>query len=136
MERVAKVMVESDMCKKRGFSGFPYSLSYLLFSLGVLSCFAGCSGVRARPCAEGGQAPRDGTAPFEGIKRCYQIKDPQGRMRNHGKYLEWHPNDKLALTGEYKLGKKVGRWVEYDPQGKKISDRIYEDGKLISENEI
>lgn len=90
-----------------------------------------CSSTPKRPCSEGGQPPREGGISFRGIKRCYQIKDSLGVYVNDGKYFEWYNSDKIALTGEYKLGKKVGRWIEYDEKGNKISDRYFDDGKEV-----
>ncbi len=92
----------------------------------------GCATGHQRPCTEGGQAPRDSLVPFKGTKRCFQVKDSSGNDVNEGKYLEWYPNEKIAIIGEYHLGKKIGRWLEYDPQGNKVSDKFYEDGKEIA----
>jgi hypothetical protein len=90
-----------------------------------------CSTSRSRPCSEGGQPPRETSIPFKGTKRCFQVKDESGKYVNHGKYFEWFGSEKIAITGEYKLGKKSGRWIEYDETGKKISDKYYDEGKEI-----
>jgi hypothetical protein len=92
----------------------------------------GCAGKRKKPCTEGGQPARETAAiPFRGIKRCEQAIGKQGFVVNQGKYFEWFNNDKIALEGEYKDGKKTGRWIEYDEMGKKVADRFFEDGKEI-----
>jgi len=79
----------------------------------------------------GGQSPREEPYKFEGIKRCEQAKDSDGKIVNHGKYMEWYGNDKIAITGEYKMGKKTGRWIEYGRGGEKTSDKYFEDGKEV-----
>ena len=93
-----------------------------------------CSGVPRRPCTHGGQSPRNSIAQgqFRGIKRCFQTRDASGEYLNHGKYFEWYNNDKISLQGEYKMGKKTGRWIEYSESGKMISDRHFEEGQEIS----
>jgi hypothetical protein len=97
----------------------------------IFFIFPSCVTVRYKPCTNGGQPARDSTAPFRGTKRCYQTVDEAGYLVNHGKYLEWHANEKIAVTGEYKLGKKTGRWMEYDEKGNKVLDKYYEDGKEV-----
>ena len=42
--------------------------------------------------------------------------------------MEWFPSGKPALTGEYKDGKKTGKWNEWDESGKKLSERWFEEG--------
>ena len=79
-----------------------------------------------RPCTEGGEASRE--KAIRGTKQCQQVRTTTGQFVNHGEYREWYPNGKLAIEGEYKAGRKHGRWYEYDDQGKKLSDTWYEDG--------
>jgi hypothetical protein len=112
------------------------SSSFLLGLLFVLFNFllASCSTSHRRPCTDGGQPGREvaaGAEPFRGIKKCYQKQDESGAWVNDGKYFEWYPSEKIAVTGEYKLGKKTGRWFEYDENGKKTSDRYYDEGKVV-----
>ena len=109
--------------------GFRQGISNILSALCILIVFTQCSGRPARPCSEGGQPPRESTVPFRGTKRCYQVKDEKGRYVNEGKYIELHLNDKIATEGEYKMGKKTGRWIEYDESGNKTSDQYFLDGK-------
>jgi antitoxin component YwqK of YwqJK toxin-antitoxin module len=80
---------------------------------------------------DGGEPARD--VPFKGDRRCAQKRGPDGKYVNHGLYQEWHPNGKLALEGHYKMGKKDGKWIEYDPTGHKVSTLNYEDGVEVSE---
>jgi hypothetical protein len=89
----------------------------------------GCASSHAKPCLEGGQPAREGGVVFQGIRKCEQHKDADGKFVNDGKYFEWYSNDKIALMGEYRMGKKSGRWMEFDKKGKKISDQYFEEGK-------
>ena len=102
----------------------------LVLVLGV----TGCSSINRYPCTEGGQPVRDlpyGSPPFRGTKSCFQRPDGEGGWVNDGKYLEKYPSEKIAVTGEYRMGKKNGRWIEYDEKGKKTSDRYFENGKEV-----
>ena len=94
--------------------------------------FSSCSINRTKPCTHGGQPAREPTSAFQGIKKCYQARDKFGVLLNDGKYYEWFNNDKIALTGEYKMGKKTGRWIVYDEDGKKVSDQYFEEGKEVA----
>lgn len=103
--------------------------------VGLSLAAAACSGVPKKPCTQGGQSARNpaaGGPPFRGTKTCYQRQNESGEWVNDGKYFERHLNEKYAVTGEYKMGKKTGRWVEFDESGKKISDQYFENGKEVS----
>lgn len=91
-----------------------------------------CATSHRKPCTEGGQPSREGGVVFQGIKRCFQIKDASGQYLNDGKYYEWYSNDHIALVGEYKMGKKSGRWIEYNEKGIVKSDKYFDEGKEIT----
>ncbi|MFY0644209.1 MAG: DUF3352 domain-containing protein [Bacteroidia bacterium] len=38
----------------------------------------------------------------------------------HGKYFEYHPNLELKIKGQYKRGKKTGKWLYYNTEGQQI----------------
>ena len=38
----------------------------------------------------------------------------------HGKYVEYHSNLELKTKGQYKRGKKTGKWLYYNTEGKQI----------------
>ena len=107
------------------------TLASIFILLSLVMGGSSCASHPQRPCTEGGQPAREGPTPFRGIKRCYQEPDLSGRLVNQGKYFEWYNNDKIALTGEYKDGKKTGRWIVYDEKGDKVSDQYFENGKEI-----
>ncbi len=97
----------------------------------LLVLLTSCSFAHKKPCTSGGQPARE-DGEFVGKKRCDQVIDSfSGKPTNQGKYFEWFDNDKLALEGEYKNGKKSGRWIIYDEDGKKISDLYFENGKEV-----
>jgi hypothetical protein len=88
-------------------------------------------------CSQGGEPAHtpsaEGKSRFQGTKKCTQIFDSaSGGFVNDGKYYEWFPNEKIRVTGEYRLGKKSGRWIEYSEAGQKISDQYFENGKEVS----
>jgi hypothetical protein len=98
----------------------------LVLSAGLTT--PGCSFVPKRPCTEAGESAREATSTFRGIKKCFQIKDPYGVWVNDGKYYEWYNSDKIALTGEYTMGKRTGHWIQFDEKGTKISTKWYVNG--------
>lgn len=84
-----------------------------------------------RPCTGGEQPAHYPLTPFQGIKKCDQVKDETGKFVNNGKYMEWYPNEKISTVGEYKNGKKTGRWIHYDENGNKLEDTYYQNGREI-----
>lgn len=105
-----------------------------LLLAGAVFTACGCAFAPSHPCQEAGEPARD--VPFKGDKRCSQTRTPNGKYVNQGPYQEWYPNGKLALEGGYKMGKKDGRWIEYDPNGRKVSQRFYEDGVDVPEKVV
>lgn len=85
----------------------------------------GCSGRSVRPCSDGGDPYH---AVAYGRKTCEQTKNKFGKYVNNGKYYEWYPNEHIAVIGEYKNGKKHGRWMEFDEDGKKMDEKYFEYG--------
>lgn len=106
----------------------------LLLSIACLSMAPACAAHRKIPCTQGGESARSQSIALEapaGKKQCTQVKNEFGKYVNDGKYYEWHTNDKIAVIGEYKLGKKTGRWIEYDSKGDKVSDAYYDFGREV-----
>ncbi len=100
--------------------------------LGAALFLVSCSFVRVRPCTSGGQPAHDTPVASIGVQKCTQVTDPvSGKTVNEGKYYEWYENEVLAVEGEYKAGKKSGRWIEYDSDGNRSSDRYFLDGKEV-----
>lgn len=105
----------------------------------ILMLLPGCAFSPYKPCAAGGEPardlPRDPTgakpAVFRGTKQCHQYRTQDGVFVNHGQYREWHVNGKLALEGEYRSGRRHGKWIEYDDVGKTIGERWFEEGQEL-----
>ena len=96
----------------------------------LMLLLSACVSTHAKPCSLGGQPARAGPLTFViGRKSCDQIADDAGNPLNHGKYYEWYLNDQIAIVGEYNKGKKSGRWLEYDENGKITFQGDFEDGK-------
>lgn len=49
----------------------------------------------------------------------------------NGPYVEYYPNGKIKVQGEYYMGLKVNDWFEYSPEGKLIYQAKYFDGLPI-----
>jgi hypothetical protein len=96
---------------------------------------ASCSTVAKHPCTQGGQSARDDGKVGKGNKQCEQVKTHDGKFINHGKYIEWFPSGKRQLQGEYKAGVKVGKWSEWDEQGRLLNEKWYENGVEVKGRE-
>lgn len=92
---------------------------------------ASCASSHHQPCTWGGQPARATPLSTIGKRSCDQVEDDSGQRINEGKYYEWYLNDRIALVGEYKKGKKSGRWLEYNEQGEVVSEMYFEDGKEV-----
>lgn len=103
---------------------------FVLILASQLSLVA-CSGRRYRPCFNGGEPPRAEKALGDDKiekRQCEQVKGPDGKLLNEGLYKEWYWNGNLALEGDYKDGKRHGKWFEYDEKGRLVSERWFENG--------
>lgn len=93
--------------------------------------FAACSVAPARPCTEGGEPAAD--HKIVGTRQCVQKKNASGKYVNDGPYKQWYANGQLALEGDYKLGRKHGKWTEWDDKGHKVTEKLYENGVVVRE---
>ena len=59
------------------------------------------------------------------------IRDSEGVPWNHGLFQSWHENGQVHESGNYKDGKKVGRWDTYHPDGSVAASGIYRRGLRI-----
>ncbi len=48
-----------------------------------------------------------------------------------GPFESWHANGSAWIIGSYLGGKKVGRWLQRDPNGGKVAGGAYRNGELI-----
>jgi hypothetical protein len=61
------------------------------------------------------------------------LEDENGLKQ--GKYFKYE-NGRIKEEGQYKDGKKDGKWNEYPIDEKKIREKTYIDGEIISERVI
>jgi len=95
-----------------------------MLNLGALGL--SCAFSKHRPCTDGGDPAR--VPATGGTKQCETMDDATGRAVNHGHYREWFTNGRLAIEGDYRMGKKHGKWTEWDESGKRLYEKFYEDG--------
>ncbi len=94
--------------------------------------FSACATLPRLPCSEGGQKARENAVKGDHPnKQCYQRLDRNKKWVNDGPYIEWHPNGKRALLGEYRMGLKHGKWEEWDDVGKPLYEKHFVDGKEV-----
>jgi antitoxin component YwqK of YwqJK toxin-antitoxin module len=80
-----------------------------------------------------GQAQREGTYrnghPIGTWKEWYENGQMKASLNfllsgsetvKNGPYTMYHPNGKLAVKGNYAYGRKTGKWLKYDEEGKLI----------------
>lgn len=99
---------------------------YLALCAGLISACAGPH----KPCQLGGDTQWDGKR-FGGDRKCSQIRgsgEQSSLYFNHGPYREYYKSGKLALEGEFKDGRKHGKWIEYSEKGERLLIRVYESG--------
>ena len=101
-----------------------------LLPLQLVFLLTSCAFGPTRPCQDAGEPAREKPAEFKGTRQCSQKKDPAtGKYVNDGPYIEWYPGGERALVGEFRNGKRNGKWYEYAPDGKLLSERWFENGK-------
>lgn len=62
------------------------------------------------------------------------ILDSLGRIQvknGNGTAMYWHPNGRIAETGEYNSGRRTGDWLGYHPDGTPYYRERYHDNKLV-----
>lgn len=99
--------------------------AHLPILLACIPSLAACS-TSYKPCTEAGEIAW--VNPIKGNMQCTQKKRPDGTYVNHGKFIHWNENGKVALEGDMKDGKKDGVWIQYDDEGKKILEKTYING--------
>jgi hypothetical protein len=48
-----------------------------------------------------------------------------------GHYESWHPQGQPWVSGTYAHGRRSGRWVQVDPNGRRVGAGEYRDGQLV-----
>jgi antitoxin component YwqK of YwqJK toxin-antitoxin module len=85
----------------------------------------GCA-TSGHPCEAGGDISWN--AKIRGDRSCYVKKLKDGRVVNHGKYVQYYPDGHVAIEGNFVEGKRDGLWVQYNERGEKIAERYFENG--------
>ena len=71
-------------------------------------------------------AKKVGKAPPDGDKVWCERRF-MGIIMKDGPYIEYYPNGKKKLEGEYRVGMKIGSWRSWDKNGKLLSDQTGEE---------
>lgn len=70
---------------------------------------------------------------------------PGGALKAEGEYAGgkpngywtyWHANGQLQTAGDLVNGQKTGTWIEHDEQGKPKTERVYRDGRIVTQREL
>jgi antitoxin component YwqK of YwqJK toxin-antitoxin module len=48
-----------------------------------------------------------------------------------GSFTAWHASGKVWIQGQYKAGKKIRLWKQWDEAGALVAEGEYRDGRLI-----
>ncbi len=54
----------------------------------------------------------------------------------HGGWTFWNTDTLTRIEGSFVLGAKDGRWLDYSPEGKPTRERIFREGRLITQREL
>jgi hypothetical protein len=67
---------------------------------------------------------------YPGTKQARQVC-PFVAKSVEGTYESFHPQGQPWVTGAYARGRRTGRWVQLDAQGKRVGSGEYRDGQLV-----
>ncbi len=54
----------------------------------------------------------------------------------HGAWTFWNTETLVRTEGAYVLGDRDGVWRDYTPEGKATRERVYRDGRLVTQREL
>ncbi len=87
-----------------------------------------------KPCSEAGDVSWN--PGIIGDKRCTQKTRKDGRIVNHGKFLQSYTSTgRIALEGEFVDGFKSGIWLHYAEDGRLIAVKYFDQGVEKSPSE-
>src|SRR5438046_2902119 len=91
---------------------------------------SGCAaGARPDPPAcPAGHAIAGSASPM-GFEQWCERRDADGSVVEHGRYLAWNSSGWLREEGEYRAGRRHGRWTAWSVN-RKSDEREYLDGEL------
>ena len=97
-----------------------------------MTVWSGCS--ISKPCSEAGDVSWN--PKIIGDKRCTQRARKDGRIVNHGKFLQSYTSTgRIALEGEFVEGLKSGIWLHYAEDGRLIAVKYFDQGVEKSPSE-
>jgi antitoxin component YwqK of YwqJK toxin-antitoxin module len=98
--------------------------SIILFSL-IPLYLSGCA--VSKPCSEAGDVTWE--PKIVGDKLCTQKKDKEGKYVNDGAFRQiYGSNRKMALEGQFEMGKKQGIWLFYSEDQQLKMAKYFEQG--------
>lgn len=56
--------------------------------------------------------------------------------KRHGKFVSYYPKGQIEILGFYHNGQRIGTWQSFDEFGEKTLSIIYEDGRIVNEDEM
>ena len=65
-------------------------------------------------------------------------RSSEGQMvagKEHGKWIYWQ-DDGSRTEGEWVLGQKTGKWIDFGTDDKPMRERIYRNGRMLSQREL
>jgi antitoxin component YwqK of YwqJK toxin-antitoxin module len=68
----------------------------------------------------------------ETLKTISMIEESGPKLRE-GAAVTYHDNGRIRETGKYSKGRKNGEWKEFNTRGKLLKIKIYDHGKVLSE---
>ena len=68
----------------------------------------------------------------ETLKTISMIEESGPKLRE-GAAVTYHDNGRIKETGKYSKGRKNGEWKEFNTRGKLLKIKIYDHGKVLSE---
>jgi len=86
-----------------------------------------------KPCSSAGDVSWQ--TPIHGDRVCFVKTLPNGTSELEGKFIQYYPDGKIAVRGQFVDGKKDGLWTQYNEEGEKTVERYYDHGieKMIPE---
>ncbi len=103
------------------------------FSILILSILLGACSI-TKPCSEAGDVSWN--PKIIGDKRCTQKTRKDGRVVNHGRFLQSYTSTgRIALEGEFTEGLKSGIWLHYAEDGRLIAVKYFDQGVEKSPSE-
>jgi antitoxin component YwqK of YwqJK toxin-antitoxin module len=66
-------------------------------------------------------------------------RSSEGKMidgKQHGEWSYWSSDGQSRTVGQWKLGNKDGVWREMNAEDRAVAERLYRDGRLVSQKDL